>query len=216
MGTTKDKETQDASDQKPDGWRWSTSDKAARANLIANKLNRLQREHEGREHMSPKQETLEALALEIERARDKFPSNRHLFLALVEEVGELSKDLLEGNPGWREEALQVACVALRLYEEGDPTTPRGKQGGVINRYNPDHALPPGETLKEHLEHTGMSPEDLAGATGRTSTHIRLLLEGDVRLDADMALQLERVLKVPASLWLNLESRYRRIMHGEEE
>jgi hypothetical protein len=74
----------------------------------------------------PKQETIEALTCEIERARDKFPSNAHLFLALVEEVGELSKDLLEGNPGWREEALQVACVALRLYEEGDPTTPRGE------------------------------------------------------------------------------------------
>ncbi len=75
---------------------------------------------------TPKQETIEALTLEIERARGKFPSNRHLFLALVEEVGELSKDLLEGNVGWREEALQVACVALRLYEEGDPTTPRGE------------------------------------------------------------------------------------------
>jgi|GEM_PF-5994269 len=78
---------------------------------------------------TPKQETIEALTLEIERARGKFPSNRHLFLALVEEVGELSKDLLEGNVGWREEALQVACVALRLYEEGDPTTPRGELEG---------------------------------------------------------------------------------------
>lgn len=75
---------------------------------------------------APKQETIEALTSEIERARSKFPSNAHLFLALVEEVGELSKDLLEGNVGWREEALQVACVALRLYEEGDPTTPRGE------------------------------------------------------------------------------------------
>lgn len=58
---------------------------------------------------------------EVCRARTKFPDNRHLLAALAEEVGELAKDLLErGNgPGSRAEAMQVACVAVRIMVEGD-------------------------------------------------------------------------------------------------
>jgi hypothetical protein len=67
-------------------------------------------------------ETLEELAAEINRARKKFPRNTLLYTALGEEFGELGKALLqEGNgPSARREALQVACVALRILEEGDP------------------------------------------------------------------------------------------------
>lgn len=64
--------------------------------------------------------TAYALEQEVVRARQKFPGNRLLLAALVEEVGELARGLLEGT-NWREEALQVACVALRIYEEGDAT-----------------------------------------------------------------------------------------------
>lgn len=58
---------------------------------------------------------------EISRARSKFPDNKHLFAALVEEVVELAKELLEkGNTAHaRYEAMQVACVAIRIMTEGD-------------------------------------------------------------------------------------------------
>ena len=58
---------------------------------------------------------------EVIRARNKFPSNQHLLAALVEEVGELAKELLEnGNTDHsRAEAMQVACVAIRIMTEGD-------------------------------------------------------------------------------------------------
>lgn len=61
------------------------------------------------------------LAEEILKAREKFPGNRYLLAALVEEVGELAKAYLqrEGKEAIRKEALQVACVAMRIYEEGD-------------------------------------------------------------------------------------------------
>lgn len=53
-------------------------------------------------------------------ARMKFPKTRGLLAALCEEIGELARALDgDGNP--REEALDVACVAMRIYTEGDAT-----------------------------------------------------------------------------------------------
>lgn len=67
--------------------------------------------------------TVSALALadEVRAARAKFPGNRNLLAALVEEMGELARALLQqGNSEHaKHEALQVACVAMRIYEEGD-------------------------------------------------------------------------------------------------
>lgn len=70
----------------------------------------------------PREDSMQALAAEIVRARTKFPGNRFLYTALAEEFGELAKAILqkEGRERIMEEALQVACVAMRLYEEGDP------------------------------------------------------------------------------------------------
>jgi hypothetical protein len=68
-----------------------------------------------------KPESVQALANEMIAARLQFPQNAHMQAALVEEVGELAKAYLEGEPveAIRKEALQVACVAMRIYEEGD-------------------------------------------------------------------------------------------------
>lgn len=65
--------------------------------------------------------TLAALDTEVGRARGKFPGNRFLLAALTEEVGELASAILQrqGPDEVRKEALQVACVALRILEEGD-------------------------------------------------------------------------------------------------
>jgi len=60
-----------------------------------------------------------ALAAELLRARSKFPSNERLFAALLEEVGELAYEMTRDRQRQREEALQVACVAIRIAEEGD-------------------------------------------------------------------------------------------------
>lgn len=67
-------------------------------------------------------ETATMIRAEIQRARAKFSSPEHLLAALVEEVGELAQALLEsGNSGRsRAEAIQCACVAVRIIEEGDP------------------------------------------------------------------------------------------------
>lgn len=74
---------------------------------------------------SVSEESLGDLAEEMLRAREKFPNNRDLAMALLEEVGEAAEEMLNEpsaaiSQRRREEWLQVACVAMRLYEEGDP------------------------------------------------------------------------------------------------
>ena len=72
---------------------------------------------------SPNEATLCDLAEELCAARKKFPGNALLLAALAEEVGELARALLQrqGKERVQREALQVACVAIRIFEEGDAT-----------------------------------------------------------------------------------------------
>ena len=69
----------------------------------------------------PEPWSIAALTAELKRARAKFPGNAKLTVALMEEVGELAQALLQGKPKDEivKEALQVACVAVRIAEEGD-------------------------------------------------------------------------------------------------
>ena len=69
----------------------------------------------------PEAHTVRELRREIARARKRFPANEKLLAALMEEVGELAQAMLQrkSESEIKREALQVACVAIRLYEEGD-------------------------------------------------------------------------------------------------
>lgn len=63
---------------------------------------------------------MQRLAREIARARQLHPGNPGLFAALAEEQGELARELLASTIDWErvaEEALQVACVAIRIARE---------------------------------------------------------------------------------------------------
>lgn len=73
--------------------------------------------------MRPKvEEALRDVSCEITRARNKFPTNELLMVALAEEVGELAKALMDESPdSIYAEAIQVACVAIRIATEGDST-----------------------------------------------------------------------------------------------
>ncbi len=64
-----------------------------------------------------------ALTAEVTRARRKFPGSRFMLAALMEEVGELAQAILQKKPRGeiQKEAIQVACCATRIFEEGDPS-----------------------------------------------------------------------------------------------
>jgi hypothetical protein len=59
---------------------------------------------------------------EMARARSKFPGENVTTLALVEEVGELARATFgESRARVREEAVQVAAMAMRVVLDGDDT-----------------------------------------------------------------------------------------------
>ena len=75
-------------------------------------------------------------------------------------------------------------------------------------FTPDYAVPPGETLLETLQTLGMSQAELANRTGRPLKTINEIIKGKAAITPETALQLERVLGVPARFWNNLERNYR--------
>lgn len=67
-----------------------------------------------------KAETVRALGERVDAGREKFPEPRNLLVALMEELGELSQAFLQGRrEDARSEALDVAALALRVYEEAE-------------------------------------------------------------------------------------------------
>ena len=71
---------------------------------------------------------------------------------------------------------------------------------IQNKYYPDYVSLPGETLKETLETIGMSQKELAQRMGRPDKTISEIITGKATITSETALQLEHVLKVPASFW----------------
>lgn len=71
---------------------------------------------------------------------------------------------------------------------------------VENEYSPDEISLPGETLQEILEERGLSQTALAKRTGRPKKTINEIIKGKTAITAETALQLERVLGIPASFW----------------
>lgn len=83
-------------------------------------------------------------------------------------------------------------------------------------FRPDYAVPPGESLLEVLEGLGMTQAELAERTGRPTKTINEIIKGKAAITPETALQLERVLGVPARFWNNLERNYREALARQEE
>jgi len=75
-------------------------------------------------------------------------------------------------------------------------------------FQPNYAVPPGETLGETLDALGMIPAELAECTGHPKKTINEIISGRAAITAGISLQLERVLGIPASFWNNFERNYR--------
>jgi len=87
---------------------------------------------------------------------------------------------------------------------------------IKNEYNPDTISVPGETLKELLEDRKMSQAELAERMGRPKKTINEIIKGKASLTSDTAIQLERVLGVPADFWIQREMNYRALVAQIEE
>lgn len=74
-------------------------------------------------------------------------------------------------------------------------------------FQPDWASPPGDTLADLLEETGMTQTELAERLGVTLKHVNRIVNGAATISADVALGLERVFGAPASFWMTREAHY---------
>ena len=71
----------------------------------------------------------------------------------------------------------------------------------------DLSIPPGEFLEEEIAALGMTQQELAIRTGRPLQVINEIIKGKKAITEDTALELERVLNIPAHVWINLEGEY---------
>ena len=72
----------------------------------------------------------------------------------------------------------------------------------------DLAVPPGEYLEEVIAELDMSKDELARRMRRPPAKLSAVFKGEKAITPDTALQLEKVVGVPAHIWLGLESEYR--------
>ncbi len=72
----------------------------------------------------------------------------------------------------------------------------------------DLAIPPGEYLEEIIEDLGMTKDELAKRMNRPAPKLSAIFKGYKAITPDTALQLERVVGVPAHVWTGLEAEYR--------
>lgn len=76
-----------------------------------------------------------------------------------------------------------------------------------NEYRPDSVSAPGETLSETLSFLGISQTELAWRMGCPIKVINEIIQGKAAITPETALQLEQVLRIPASFWLKREQQY---------
>jgi HTH-type transcriptional regulator/antitoxin HigA len=74
-------------------------------------------------------------------------------------------------------------------------------------YNPDIAIPPGESLQEILNSIGMTQRELANRMNLSPESITKIISGTKSITPDIANRLHKVLQISAKYWLNLEKNY---------
>ncbi len=66
---------------------------------------------------------------------------------------------------------------------------------------------PGETIKELLEESKMTQEELAIRTGYSAKHVSEIISGKKNISSKFANSLEYVFGIPTSFWINLQGNY---------
>ena len=83
-------------------------------------------------------------------------------------------------------------------------------------YHSNVAIPSSEYLEEILVHLGMSKDELAQRMERPASILSPIFKGEKAIASDTALHFEKVLGVPAHIWMGLEAEYRSILASQEE
>ncbi|MGH7451284.1 MAG: HigA family addiction module antitoxin [bacterium] len=79
---------------------------------------------------------------------------------------------------------------------------------IRHEIHSDLPIPPGEYLAEVIAELGMTKDELARRMNRPAAKLSAIFAGDKAITSDTALQLEKVVGVPAHIWTGLEAEYR--------
>lgn len=80
----------------------------------------------------------------------------------------------------------------------------------------DLAIPPGEYLQEVIGELGMTKDELARRMNRPAPKLSAIFTGSKSITPDTAIQLEKVVGVPAHIWTGLEAEYRLTLARNQE
>ena len=87
---------------------------------------------------------------------------------------------------------------------------------IRQTHHSDLAIPPGEFLEEVIADLGMNKDELARRMNRPPAKLSAIFRGDKTITPDTALQLEKVVGVPAHVWTGLESEYRLTLARQQQ
>lgn len=78
---------------------------------------------------------------------------------------------------------------------------------ATKQYEPDYAVPPGETIAETIAELGITQVDLASRLNMSAKTVNLIIHGKAPITHETAIALERVTGVSAAFWLKREALY---------
>ena len=100
----------------------------------------------------------------------------------------------KANRPERWKAISALQAALEQYD--------------VPLFTPHEVTPPGATLRDLMEERDWKQRELAHRLGRPVQAVNEILAGKKEITEDTALELERVMGVPAQFWLAREAQYR--------
>jgi HTH-type transcriptional regulator/antitoxin HigA len=84
---------------------------------------------------------------------------------------------------------------------------KDKMKKTANEIIPGDIFHPGEHIKDELDARELNQQYLVGKTGMSKSEISLLIHGHRNITPDIAVLLEKALKIDAEFWMNLQVKY---------
>jgi len=72
---------------------------------------------------------------------------------------------------------------------------------------PAEAIHPGEDILDEIEYRKIKPEELAKKMGIAISVINQIIKGEKNITPDIAIRLEKALKIDAAFWMKLQVHY---------
>lgn len=87
---------------------------------------------------------------------------------------------------------------------------------MATEFRPDYAIHPGVFLQEEMEALKLSQKALAELTSYSPSVINEIIHGKRKINAELAVRLEKAVYSPAGYWLRLQALYDEVIARKKE